>query len=189
MKEYNKKDLFRYEGKKCHSLKTQLRYLLITPGFQYSYCFRHAQHASWFGSKIFWKIMLRLMMYHSGIQIPHYTQIGEGLQFGHWGAMVVNPGAKIGKNFSISHGCLIGNSSGRNGGVPILGDNVIMNANSMVVGRCRIGNNVLIAPGAFVNFDVPDNSIVIGNPAKIIQRESSPCEKYMVYPVEKYYAK
>ena len=37
----------------------------------------------------------------------------------------------------------------------------------MVVGNISIGNNVLIAPLTFVNFDVPDNSIVFGNPAKI----------------------
>ena len=46
-----------------------------------------------------------------------------------------------------------------------------------------IGNNVLIAPGAFVNFNVPDNSIVIGNPGKIIQCNSSPTKKYIVYPI------
>ena len=56
-----------------------------------------------------------------------------------------------------------------------------MNANSTIVGNVKIGNNVLIAPGAFVNFDVPDNSIVIGNPGKIIEREESPTSKYIVY--------
>ena len=51
----------------------------------------------------------------------------------------------------------------------------------------NIGNDVLIAPNAFVNFDVPNNSIVIGNPGQIIRRESSPTAKYMVYPVDDYY--
>lgn len=51
----------------------------------------------------------------------------------------------------------------------------------------KIGNNVLIAPNAFVNFDVPDNSIVIGNPGKIIKRDSSPSAKYIVYSVNDYY--
>lgn len=37
----------------------------------------------------------------------------------------------------------------------------------------KIGNDVLIAPNTFVNFDVPDHSIVIGNPAKIIHRENA----------------
>ena len=50
-------------------------------------------------------------------------------------------------------------------------------------GGVKIGNNVFIAPGAFVNFDVPDNSIVIGNPGKIIPRDESPTAKYIVYPV------
>lgn len=44
----------------------------------------------------------------------------------------------------------------------------------------------MIAPGAFVNFDVPDNSIVIGNPGKIIQRDTNPTSNYIVFPVEKY---
>lgn len=186
MREYNKKDLFRYEGMKCHTLKTQLRYLLVTPGFQYSYCLRHTQNASNIFTKVFWMINLRLLMYLYGIQIPYQTKIGEGLMFGHWGAIVVNPEAKIGKNFAIAHGCLIGNALGKKKGVPSFGDNCIMNANSMVVGGAKIGNNVLIAPGAFVNFDVPDNSIVIGNPGKIISRESSPTAPYNVFPVENY---
>ena len=44
---------------------------------------------------------------------------------------------------------------------------------SIVVGNIKIGNDVLIAPLSFVNFDVPDHSIVIGNPAKIIHRENA----------------
>lgn len=49
-----------------------------------------------------------------------------------------------------------------------------------------MGNDVLIALGAFVNFDVPDNSIVIGNPGKIITKSTSPSAKYIVYPVGEY---
>ena len=44
----------------------------------------------------------------------------------------------------------------------------------------------MCAPGAFINFDVPPNSIVIGNPGKIIPREFSPTDKYIVYKVEDY---
>ena len=59
-----------------------------------------------------------------------------------------------------------------------------MGANSIVVGGVRIGNNVLIAPGAFVNFDVPDNSVVIGNPGVIKPQNSSPTDKYEIYRVK-----
>lgn len=78
---------------------------------------------------------------------------------------------------------MIGNASGKRQGTPIIGDNVCMNANSIIIGNVKIGNNVLIAPGAFINFDVPDNSIVIGNPEKIIQKSTSPTSKYIVYPI------
>ena len=87
------------------------------------------------------------------------------------------------KSFNISQGCLIGNSQGKHAGTPIIGDNVCMNANSIIIGGVSIGNNVLIAPGAFINFDVPDNSIVIGNPGKIVERGESPTSKYIVNPI------
>ena len=103
------------------------------------------------------------------------------MKIGHFGNIVINPAAKIGRNFNIAQGCLIGNSQGKHAGVPVIGDNVVMGANSIVVGNAVIGNDVLIAPGGFVNFDVPDNSIVIGNPGKIIRRDSSPTVKYIVY--------
>ncbi len=42
--------------------------------------------------------------------------------------------------------------------------------NATIIGNIRIGNDVMIAPNSFVNFDVPDHSIVIGNPAKVIKK-------------------
>lgn len=36
-----------------------------------------------------------------------------------------------------------------------------------------INDDVLIAPGAYVNFDVPSDSIVLGNPGKIIHKDNA----------------
>lgn len=177
-----KEDLYRYIGKDCNRFILQLRYVLFTPGFRYIYFFRKtASSAKIF--RLFWHIGLRFCMYQTGIQIPYTTQIGEGFRIVHFGHIVINPNAIIGKNFNISQGVLIGNSLGKKEGVPIIGNNVCINANAIVVGGVKIGNDVLIAPGAFVNFDVPDNSIVIGNPGKIIHRTLSPTRKYIVYPL------
>ena len=57
--------------------------------------------------------------------------------------------------------------SGRKKGCPILGESVIVGVNAMVCGNVNIGNDVMIAPNSFVNFDVPDHSVVIGNPGVI----------------------
>ena len=43
----------------------------------------------------------------------------------------------------------------------------------MIVGGITIGDNVLIAPNAYVNMDVPSNSVVVGNPAQIIPNENA----------------
>ena len=59
-----------------------------------------------------------------------------------------------------------------------IGNDVWIGANAIVVGRIQIGSDVLIAPGAYVNFDVPSHSIVLGNPAKIVAKENA-TEKYI----------
>ena len=59
----------------------------------------------------------------------------------------------------------------QNTGVPVIGNQVWIGANATIVGKIKIGDNVLIAPNSYVNFDVPDNSVVIGNPAKITSNE------------------
>lgn len=176
-----KDDLYRYIGDDCHKIRWQLRYFLLTPGFTFTYFYRKASTGHF---KFLWIPFFHIVKVVTGIQIPVGTKIGRGLKIGHFGTIVVNPAAVIGKNFNIAHGCLVGNADGKRKGVPVIGDNVFMSANSMVIGRVKIGNDVLIAPGAFVNFDVPDNSIVIGNPGKIIPRDSSPTEKYIIYPVK-----
>ena len=80
----------------------------------------------------------------------------------------------IRKNINIATGVTIGQENrGKRKGCPTIGDNVWIGTNSVIVGNIKIGNDVLIAPLAFVNFDVPDHSVVIGNPARIIFKENA----------------
>lgn len=52
--------------------------------------------------------------------------------------------------------------------VPKIGSRVWISVNSTIVGPISIGSNVIVAPNSLVISDVPDYSIVAGNPAKII---------------------
>ena len=176
-----KEDLYRYEGEHSRSCATKLRYFFFTPGFTFTFFFRRASACRTVFGKILYYPFYHITKFITGIQIPVGTKIGKGLKIGHFGTIVINPEAVIGENFNIAQGCLVGNAQGRRRGVPTIGDNVVMGANSVVVGNVKIGNDVLIAPLAFVNIDVPDNCIVIGNPAKVIQKDSSPTSKYIVF--------
>lgn len=80
----------------------------------------------------------------------------------------------MGNNINLHPGINIGQENrGKRKGSPKIGDKVWIGTNACIVGKIIIGNNVLIAPNSFVNFDVPDNSIVVGNPAKIIPNENA----------------
>ena len=52
--------------------------------------------------------------------------------------------------------------------------------NATVVGNINIGNDVLIAANAMVDFDVPDHSVVIGNPG-VIHEKYNASQDYVVY--------
>ena len=41
------------------------------------------------------------------------------------------------------------------------------------MGNVHIGNDVMIAPNAFVNIDVPDHSVVVGNPCMIHHKDNA----------------
>ncbi|WP_138272484.1 LbetaH domain-containing protein [Parabacteroides merdae] len=53
-----------------------------------------------------------------------------------------------------------------------LGNSVWIGPNAVIVEKINIGDNVLIAANSYVNFDVPSNSIVIGNPGRIFHQQT-----------------
>ena len=99
------------------------------------------------------------------------NHIGAGLYLGHAHNINVNPGAVIGKNCNLNKGATIGaQKRGKNSGSPVLGNDVWVGSNAVIVGSVHIGSDVMIAPNAYVNFDVPDHSVVIGNPGVVHSR-------------------
>lgn len=62
---------------------------------------------------------------------------------------------------------------GEREGNPRIGNKVCIGSNACVVGNITIGDDVLIAPLSFVNFHVPSHSVVLGDPARIIQKSNA----------------
>lgn len=165
------KDLYRWRGEKKESLRVKL---FRSNEIKYMYWFRKIQNTKNPILKTFAKLKLNNLSKKTNIQIPYTTKIGEGFYIGHCGRIIINPGAVLGKNINIATGVTIGQENrGKRKGCPTICDNVWIGTNSVIVGNITIGTDVLIAPLSYVNFDVPDHSIVIGNPAKIIHRENA----------------
>lgn len=77
-------------------------------------------------------------------------------------------------NCNIHGGVTIGQENrGKRKGVPIIGNDVWIGMHTVIVGKVRIGNDVLIAPNSYVNCDIPDHSIVYGNPCVIKHCENA----------------
>ena len=121
----------------------------------------------------------RRLLSSRGVELEFNGNIGDGLVLAHAWGITVNSRAVIGKNCVLFKGCTIGSvRSGKREGWPHLGNRVVVGCNAFVCGGITIGDDVLIAANAFVNFDVPSNSIVIGNPGQI-HCKVNPCRDYV----------
>lgn len=172
-----KSDLYRYAG--ATNFKVLLKFLRH-PGFRFIYCFRRYKVARKYSLKwFFFKFLYRKYFIKYGIQIPIKVEIGEGLLLPHFGSIVINSKTIIGKNCNILQNVTLGNTkNGSKIGAPIIGNGVYIGPSATIIGNVNIGDNVLIAANTFVNFDVPSNSIVIGNPGKIINKDN-PTKEYI----------
>lgn len=141
--------------------------------------FRKLQSNHIFILKIIYKIIFKYYKNKNLIELHENTVIGEGLYIGHPTCITINPNAILGKNVNIHKGVTIGQENrGKRKGTPTIGDCVWIGINSTIVGNIKIGNDVLIAPNTYINCDIPNHSIVFGNPC-IIKHSNNATESYI----------
>ena len=114
--------------------------------------------------------LFKIVEISTGISIPASAKIGKGFYIGHFGGIIVHSDAQIGGNCSIGPGVVIGTRGLGNKGVPQIGNNVYIGVGAKVLGNIRIGNNVKIGANAVVVKDVPNNTTVLGIPARVIEK-------------------
>ena len=106
-------------------------------------------------------------------------RFGKNLQFGYGGiAVVIHKNCVLGDNVSIAQSVTIGGRS-RKPQVPKIGDNVVISAGSVVIGDITIVNNVIIGANSTVLNSIPDNTIVAGNPARVIKSDIKSIKEYV----------
>jgi acetyltransferase-like isoleucine patch superfamily enzyme len=110
-------------------------------------------------------------------------EIGDGVNINNNSGLISEgPGISIGARTSLGTNCSIMDSDfhdmhpdRRLTGVPktgkvIIGENVFIASNVTILKGVQIGNNSIIANGSVVTRPVPENVVVFGNPAKVVQR-------------------
>ncbi len=107
-----------------------------------------------------------------GFSIP-LNVFGPGLSIPHYGTIVVNPGAKVGKNCRL-HVCVnIGASAGSTL-APIIGDNVYIGPGAILFGDIVIADNITVGANATVNKSIERPNVTVGGtPARILKENTT----------------
>jgi serine O-acetyltransferase len=153
-----------------HPMKTAYTHPSFICVFLYriaNHCFR-GQH--WLLARLFWQ----LNFLFTGADVSQLADLGPGLVI--LGPAGVAMMGKAGKNLTMMPISGIGGEVGREEdigagpGLPILGDDVIMEPHTGILGPVRIGNRVRVSAGSVITRDIPDDTIVTSPKARFIRR-------------------
>jgi serine O-acetyltransferase len=163
-------DLFRVTGRT--GTATLIKTWRTVPSFRFLVAYRigvwarsgsHHRPTRWLTSRSYRRNSIRY-----GIEIPFGARVGAGLRINHQvGGVVVNQRAVLGSAITLTPGVVIGNNA-PNPDAPVLGDRVVLNVGSKIIGAITLGNDIQVGANAVVIRDVPDDTVVAGVPARVI---------------------
>jgi putative colanic acid biosynthesis acetyltransferase WcaB len=108
-----------------------------------------------------------------GVELPPETEVGPELRLIHPQGIVVNGETRIGARCILRASTTIGNvmsADGTASASPVIGDDVELGANVVVIGPVVIGAGARVGAGAVVIRDVPAGKVAVGNPARVLER-------------------
>ncbi|MCH2322099.1 MAG: serine O-acetyltransferase [Hyphomicrobiales bacterium] len=142
--------------------------LLFYKGFQALQAHRVANY--WTKEKLGFSMYIQSIVSEKfNVDIHPSAEIGKGIMIDHASGVVIGETARVGDYCSIFHGVTLGGVGAEKGQRhPQVGKNVLLSANSTIVGNIKIGDNTKIGAGSVVLNDIPKDCTAVGVPAKII---------------------
>ena len=142
--------------------------LLFYKGFHALQSYRVANY--WVEEKLSFSLYIQSIVSEKfNVDIHPNAKMGKGIMVDHASGVVIGETAIVGDYSSIFHGVTLGGVGSEKGQRhPQVGKNVLLSANSTIVGNIKIGDNAKIGAGSVVLNDIPKDCTAVGVPAKVI---------------------
>lgn len=118
---------------------------------------------------------------HPDVHIPDTTEIGQGvvIQYGCFiscnvtigNYVYIQPQCNIGHDDKLADGCMISGFANIGGAVSI-GNFTYIGLSAIIKEGVAVGDNAIVGMGSAVHKDVPDEMMVLGNPARPIAKNT-----------------
>jgi serine acetyltransferase len=120
---------------------------------------------------LFYKFLIGWVL---NIGLNSGARIGKGLKIQYGFGTVISSKTVIGENCNLRQATNISckiTETGTCSAAPVIGNNVDIGVNVVIIGDIKIGNNVVIGAGSVITKDVEDNSVMVGNPAILLKKK------------------
>ena len=168
--------------------KSKVSLILTYPGVKAIFFHKIANFFAIAKFDLIARIISQFSRFLTGIEIHPKAKIGINLFIDHGMGVVIGETSEIGNNVTIYHNVTLGgiapsinsNDQRNTKRHPTLEDNVVVGSGAQILGPIIIKKNSLIGANAVVTKDVPENSVMIGIPAKVIGTTSGEFKPYAV---------
>ena len=179
--------------KRDPAAKSKLSILVTCPGVKALFFHRIANFFCIAKFGLLAKMISQLSRFFTGIEIHPKAKIGKNFFIDHGMGVVIGETSEIGDNVTIYHAVTLGGISPsiksdeqrNNKRHPTLENNVVVGSGAQVLGPVIVGENAKIGANAVVTKDVPANAVMVGIPAKNVNKDISKADtSFKPYGVE-----
>ena len=167
-----------------------LSIILTYPGVKALFFHRVANFFHIAGFHLIARIISQISRFFTGIEIHPGAKIGKKLFIDHGMGVVIGETSEIGDNVTIYHMVTLGgiapsiNSNDQRNMKrhPTIKEDVVIGSGAQVLGPVVVGRGARIGANAVITKDVPENSVMVGIPARSVGIADSEFKPYGITP-------